>query len=87
MAEQRKPLLLLTALPGDGHMNPLLQIADGFFRKGYQVAFVASPEYKDKIVRLNAEYVPTLSPFDLISKSLVERQLNLSTGFQRAFVV
>ena len=74
MVEQRKPLLLFTALPGDGHRSPLLQMTDGLIRKGYQVAFVASPEYKDKIVRLNAEYVPTLGPFDLVSKSLVERQ-------------
>ena len=87
MAEQRKPLILPTTLPGGGHPDSLLRIADGLIRKGYQVAFIVSSEYQDKIIRLNAEYVHTLGPFDLVSKGLVERQWNLSTGFQRAFVV
>lgn len=58
-----KPLLLFTAFAGDGHAGPLSRIAAGLIHRGYEVAFLVSQPFEDKIRATGAEYFDTPSPF------------------------
>jgi len=60
MDKQKRPLLLFTALPGDRHSGPVLQIAEYMVKRRYEVVFVASKELEDKIRRIGEEYTKCL---------------------------
>lgn len=58
----KKPLLVMTAAPVAGHSSPPLQIAQEMIARGFEVVFMSSLEFKEKIERLGAEFYET-TPF------------------------
>lgn len=50
--------LLLGASPLDGHMAPMLTIAEHFVRRGHRVRFFAGDDYADAVARTGAEHLP-----------------------------
>ncbi|KAK9414255.1 hypothetical protein SUNI508_02354 [Seiridium unicorne] len=50
------PFLIFTAAPVAGHVNPLLRTASYLVKKGYEVLFLSTPEFKDQITRAGAEW-------------------------------
>ncbi|PHH90566.1 hypothetical protein CDD83_3292 [Cordyceps sp. RAO-2017] len=55
-AEAKKPLLFFVSFPGEGHLNPVLRIASSMIQRGYDVAFLGSRGYQDRIRDAGAEF-------------------------------
>jgi MGT family glycosyltransferase len=66
MFNQRK--ILMVNLPFSGHTNPTLELAKTFVSLGHKVDYVHSPDWKKKIEKTGADFIPydgypaTLSP-------------------------
>ncbi|KAF9870880.1 udp-glucuronosyl udp-glucosyltransferase [Colletotrichum karsti] len=56
-AAKLKPLLFMTAFPGEGHTNPLITIASHLVKRGYEVVFMAPSVYESQINEAGAEYL------------------------------
>ncbi|KAL0942081.1 udp-glucuronosyl udp-glucosyltransferase [Colletotrichum truncatum] len=56
-AANAKPLLLMTAFPGEGHTNPLLNVAAHLVRVGYDIVFMAPSIFQQKVEQTGAEYL------------------------------
>lgn len=50
-----------------GHFNPVAQIAEEMVKRGYDVVFVIGHEFEAKVKQIGAEWVPTLSAFELVT--------------------
>jgi UDP:flavonoid glycosyltransferase YjiC (YdhE family) len=53
------PLLVFAAAPVTGHISPTLYTAREMIRRGYQIVFMTSPEFKDAVESIGAEYYET----------------------------
>lgn len=53
-----KPLPFFMSMPADGHTNPLLAIATSMVQRGYDVAYICSADYRDRIIEAGAELCP-----------------------------
>lgn len=53
-----KPILFFTALPGEGHTYPLLNIASAMIKRGYEVVFHGGAQFEASIVKMGAEFSP-----------------------------
>ncbi|KAK8137009.1 hypothetical protein PG984_004949 [Apiospora sp. TS-2023a] len=63
--QQQLPLLVMSACPLDGHMLPALHVARELKRKGFEIIFLTSAEYRARVEELGAEYAempPLFSP-------------------------
>ncbi|KAK7953250.1 hypothetical protein PG988_013944 [Apiospora saccharicola] len=63
--QQQLPLLVMSACPLDGHMLPALHVARELKRKGFEIIFLTSAEYRERVEELGAEYSempPLFSP-------------------------
>ncbi|EFQ35508.1 uncharacterized protein GLRG_10652 [Colletotrichum graminicola M1.001] len=70
---KHSPLLLVTAFPGEGHVNPLLTIASYLVKKDYEVVFISTPDFRHRVEEAGAEWVCTDSPFtEELFRSLAE---------------
>jgi hypothetical protein len=58
------PLLLFAAAPADGHVNPVLRVAGAMIERGYDAVFLSSPEFKDRVEKIGAEW-SHFEPLDL----------------------
>ncbi|KAF6793081.1 udp-glucuronosyl udp-glucosyltransferase [Colletotrichum sojae] len=63
-ASKSKPLLLITAFPGEGHTNPLINIASYLAKNGYEVVFMAPEPFRGKIEATGAEYLHIDNPMN-----------------------
>ncbi|GJN80249.1 hypothetical protein PLIIFM63780_003774 [Purpureocillium lilacinum] len=68
---RKKPLLFFTSFPGEGHTNPVLAIAASLVAKGYEVAYLCSPGYRNRITEAGAEFIEL--PWELRGQSIEER--------------
>ncbi|KAH8653859.1 hypothetical protein BX600DRAFT_483297 [Xylariales sp. PMI_506] len=75
--KQKKPLLVMTAAPAAGHTGPLLLVARDMLKKGFEVIFMTSPEFKEKVESLGAEYYETTSFFP---EGTIEARLKIPVG-------
>ncbi|KAJ6445035.1 UDP-glucuronosyl/UDP-glucosyltransferase [Purpureocillium lavendulum] len=60
---KKNPLLFFTSFPGEGHTNPVLAIAASMVTRGYDVTYLCSPSYRERITEIGAEYLEL--PWDL----------------------
>ncbi|KAK2056928.1 UDP-Glycosyltransferase/glycogen phosphorylase [Colletotrichum caudatum] len=60
---ERSPLIFMTAFPAEGHVNPLLAIASYLAKKHYEVVFLTTADFRDKVEEAGAEPVCVDSPF------------------------
>ncbi|KAH8673394.1 hypothetical protein BX600DRAFT_508664 [Xylariales sp. PMI_506] len=70
----KKPLIVMSAGPATGHTAPTLQIARELINRGLEVVFMTSPEFKESVERIGAEYYETsefFPPGTLESRELV----------------
>ena len=56
MIKQRK--ILMINLPFSGHTNPTLELAKTFVSLGHEVTYIHSPDWKTKIEKTGATFVP-----------------------------
>lgn len=58
------PLLVMSACPLDGHMLPTLHVARVLIRKGFEVVFLTSAEFRSRVEDAGAEWfeMPPLFP-------------------------
>lgn len=54
----KKRRILFVNLPFSGHTNPTLELAKTFVSLGHEVTYVHSPDWKNKIERTGAVFVP-----------------------------
>lgn len=55
-APAKKPLLFFTSFAGQGHTNPMLAIAASMVQRGYEVAYLCSAAFEDRIKNAGAEF-------------------------------
>lgn len=82
-SEKKKPLLLFTSFPADGHFNPVFMIATYLSKRGYGVAFLTSPMFKAKVEGINAEYIPLEDPFTKTAIEALMASVQLPFGVER----
>ena len=72
MASQhnQKPLLLFTALPGEGHTYPLLSIASAMIKRGYPVFFHGGAQFANEVVAMGGEFDPIPSMLDPVPNGM-----------------
>ncbi|CEJ91310.1 hypothetical protein VHEMI07031 [[Torrubiella] hemipterigena] len=58
----KKPRLLFSAFPLEGHTFPLLCAAGYLVNQGYEVVFVAGKQFEERIVAIGAEWLPLAGP-------------------------
>lgn len=58
----KKPLLLFSAFPLEGHSFPLIFAAGYLVSQGYEVVFVAGKQFEDRIKAIGAEWLPLAGP-------------------------
>lgn len=56
MSNQRK--ILMVNLPFSGHTNPTLELAKTFVSLGHEVTYIHSPDWKSKIEKTGAIFIP-----------------------------
>ncbi|KAK2041128.1 UDP-Glycosyltransferase/glycogen phosphorylase [Colletotrichum somersetense] len=56
------PLILITAFPAEGHVNPLLAIASYLAKKYYELVFLTTPDLRHRVEEAGAESVCMDSP-------------------------
>ncbi|KAK7911689.1 hypothetical protein PG985_014170 [Apiospora marii] len=63
-ARRQLPLLVMSACPLDGHMLPTLHVARVLIRKGFEVIFMTSAEFRPHVEDVGAEWyeMPPLFP-------------------------
>ncbi|KAK7750000.1 hypothetical protein SLS62_008109 [Diatrype stigma] len=61
---KKKPVLFFTALPAEGHANPLIKVAQGLVERGYEVVFHCNQEFEPRIRAIGAAFAdaPPLFP-------------------------
>ncbi|KAM0234047.1 hypothetical protein ACHAP5_010225 [Fusarium lateritium] len=57
MADQSKPLLVMTCTPGAGHVNPITTIAKALVLDGYHVTAVSASGYRQRFEDVGCSYV------------------------------
>ncbi|UNI16900.1 hypothetical protein JDV02_003288 [Purpureocillium takamizusanense] len=80
---KKKPLLFFTSFPGEGHTNPVLAIATSLVSRGYDVAYLCSPAYHDRITEVGAEFLEL--PWELSGPPIEETMTrkNVPIGLER----
>lgn len=56
--------ILIAAMPGVGHVTPLLPVAEELVRRGHDVRFYTGHTYRAKVERTGATYEPMRTPVD-----------------------
>lgn len=64
LSTTKKPLLLITAFPGEGHSGPVFTIAAYLVGQGHDVVCLGAQAYKDKILQAGAEFLPIKEKID-----------------------
>ncbi|KAK1463087.1 hypothetical protein CMEL01_13156 [Colletotrichum melonis] len=82
-ASESNPLILMAAFPGEGHTNPLLVIAAYLVKKGYEVVFVTTEDFRNKVEEAGAEWVPTNSPMTNTTYQALREAASLPIGPER----
>ena len=76
-----KPYILFTCFPGDGHLNPMLSIADHLQNKcGYETGILTIEPLKPKIEAIGAEWLELQSPFTEAIMSKVGATMQMPPG-------
>ncbi|TKW53759.1 hypothetical protein CTA1_3357 [Colletotrichum tanaceti] len=78
-----KPLIFITALPGEGHTNPLLAIAAYLVKKGYEVVFLTVPTFRGKVQDAGAEWIHTDNPLTDATFQALGAAATLPSGPER----
>lgn len=79
-----RPLLLVTAFPGDGHIGPILAVVSQLVVRGYEVVFLSTKAYRDKIIEAGAEFVPMKETEELIMPTQAPQFHALPIGPERS---
>ncbi|OHE98213.1 hypothetical protein CORC01_06410 [Colletotrichum orchidophilum] len=77
------PLILIVAYPGEGHTNPLLTIAAFLAKKGYEVAFLTTEDFRSKVEDAGAEWVHTDNPITSETYQALRDAASLPIGPER----
>lgn len=56
--------ILVTTMPGVGHVSPMLPVAAELVRRGHEVRFYTSHAYRTKVEKTGATYEPMRTPVD-----------------------
>ncbi|OLN96240.1 4'-demethylrebeccamycin synthase 3 [Colletotrichum chlorophyti] len=83
---KQKPLILLSAFPGDGHTLPLITIAAHLVKTGYEVAFITTPKFGQKVEDIGAEWIHTENPFTEALMQRMQEAGSLPLGLERLAV-
>jgi MGT family glycosyltransferase len=65
-----------------GHFNPTAQIAEEMVKRGYDVVYVIGHEFEAKIKQIGAEWVPTLSAFELVTPEFQKEIVKLEPSLR-----
>jgi UDP:flavonoid glycosyltransferase YjiC (YdhE family) len=55
--DKMKPHLVFCAVPGSGHMYPILQIAQAMIKRGYTATFIAGIKFQPQLKRMGVEHI------------------------------
>ncbi|KZL84416.1 udp-glucuronosyl udp-glucosyltransferase [Colletotrichum incanum] len=78
-----KPLILITAFPGEGHTNPLLDIAAYLVKKGHEVVFISPPNFRGKVEEAGSEWIHTDNPLTDATFQALGAAASLPVGPER----
>ncbi len=53
--------ILMINVPYSGHTNPTLPLAEALVKHGYNVVYINSKEFKDKIEATGAKFIPYIN--------------------------
>ncbi|MEA4969098.1 MAG: hypothetical protein VB051_01055 [Candidatus Pelethousia sp.] len=59
--------ILMINVPYAGHTNPTLPLAEALVRNGHKVFYVNAEEFRTKIERTGAEFIPCISLWGALS--------------------
>ena len=66
-------------IPAHGHTNPMLPVAAELVKRGNQVRFYSFTEFKDKILKTGAAFIPCDEYLPPITKEEEEKLMNVNT--------
>ena len=72
--------ILMINVPYAGHTNPTLPLAEALVRRGHKVSYINAEEFRDKIERTGAEFIPYVN-----YPALPTEQQKKTTCFRAAF--
>ncbi|KAK1837571.1 UDP-glucuronosyl UDP-glucosyltransferase [Colletotrichum chrysophilum] len=66
---QTTPFVLMSAIPTEGHLNPILEIASHLVKQGFDVAVMSTIWFQHKVEATGAEWIPIPDPnTDMLSQ-------------------
>ncbi|KAM4054514.1 UDP-glucuronosyl/UDP-glucosyltransferase [Hirsutella rhossiliensis] len=85
-APAKKPLLFFTSFAGEGHTNPVLAIAASMVQRGYDVAYLCSTAFEDKIKDAGAEFFEIAWEHQFKSPEEAANVASMAIGLKRLAV-
>lgn len=85
-ASSKKPLLFFTSFAGEGHTNPVLAIATSMVQRGYDVVYLCSTAFEDKIKDAGAEFFEIAWEHKLKNPEEAAKVANMPIGLERLAV-
>src|SRR5262245_58509621 len=91
----RMSSILIASVPFNGHVTPLLTVAEGFVRRGDDVRFLTGARFADRVRATGASFVPlpadadfdeTTIVADLPERAHLKGTKALAFDFDRVFV-
>lgn len=65
--------IIIAGFPAQGHVTPLLAVAENFVKRGDEVRFITGALFADKVAATGATYVPLPAEADFDDQPLAER--------------
>jgi len=65
--------IIIAGFPAQGHVTPLLAVAENFIKRGDEVRFITGSLFADKVAATGATYVPLPAEADFDDQPLAER--------------
>ena len=65
--------IIIAGFPAQGHVTPLLAVAENFVKRGDEVRFITGSLFADKVAATGATYVPLPAEADFDDQPLAER--------------
>lgn len=78
--------ILMINLPFSGHVNPTLPLAEELVRRGHEVDYICSEQFREKIERTGANFIPYLS-FPVNPSLMQMKRLSFQAAFDTAIAL
>lgn len=78
--------ILMINLPFSGHVNPTLPLAEELVKRGHDVDYICSEQFREKIERTGANFIPYLS-FPVNPSLMQMKRLSFQAAFDTAIAL